>query len=775
MAVNTQLDSRLLENLYLPYDRTTSELSLKPRIVRGLNAAVTIGGKLTKRPGTSLYSSLPFGHRVDRIWGYSTSDKSSQFYIILSVFNSSSGFWELWYKFIPDSAPTVWTSFGAYRDLNKSTSPHVVTSFGGKLYIKSFPASSSTEKLGTVVFNGEDSTIKPWGILGPTIPARIQASVTYLQNSINDLATVITVKANYGSMPATPFVALLFYPGRGIGEYVIVTSVAGTTWTIVRSLTAPEAHDAGAIVLYKNWGVSAHAVDVKVGWAYTYAYKSSTGQISNRAPLETNPDLPPSNTFPFVDRKPAITVQGHADTTHIPTIVIYRSQDGGGVYHKLEEIANTGAGNITYIDDSLGSGVSGTTFDDPIPDDSLDEANRSPGLDTNTPPPTVLAPGIIGTTTPEVTTNMISYGGRILYGIRNFLLFSAKDEVPTGIPVESWPSGLDANAESMQHSITNLVAGKNGVYIFTTEMIYKMTGTTRETFNIRPISENIGGLRGEKTSVRLGNDVAFMSSDYRVHIIDASTDAIKTISDPLNTDLTSSSLVATINATFELTYYSESQREWLVVSKIDSSNLSNSRQWVYDIKLSDSANEPFWFTPWDIRCSATYAGRTATLQRRFALLFASQDDTGVNSALTELADGVATKPYLGPPTTDPQDLTYKFFFDTNLFMCPPGNHMNDLRGPGLTPIFDSLILERSRDGVDDDPDVYFYYDDILSSPVAASIDERQTQREDSKGYKTMTFKSQVAAQRIGFGVSSHTAQKLEFYTATLVFNPDHGA
>lgn len=135
-----------------------------------------------------------------------------------------------------------------------------------------------------------------------------------------------------------------------------------------------------------------HAYQVRFGWKYCYAWVSRTGQVSNRSPLETNPDVNPSDTGDLnvsagAGKCPEVVVQGHADTTRIPKINIYRTTDGGGTFYFLEQITNTGAGNITYVDKGLESGVSGGVFADPKPDSTLDYTQTAPSTVSNSAPP----------------------------------------------------------------------------------------------------------------------------------------------------------------------------------------------------------------------------------------------------------------------------------------------------------------------------------------------------------------------------------------------------
>ena len=70
-----------------------------------------------------------------------------------------------------------------------------------------------------------------------------------------------------------------------------------------------------------TWSASANPVTVLFGWKYAYSWKSRTGHVSCRSPLEFDPSQQPSDTGAFTDKIPQITVRGHADTTKIPKII----------------------------------------------------------------------------------------------------------------------------------------------------------------------------------------------------------------------------------------------------------------------------------------------------------------------------------------------------------------------------------------------------------------------------------------------------------------------
>ena len=229
MSQNTQHDSLFLEELYLPYDKSLSNLSGDARILSGQNSLITSQGSIQIRPGA--VGSLSALGRLDRLWEYETIEEVPKLYLIGSFFFQTGfspgvGEWRIRYIQTSDVAYlSEFTSAGSYRAINASTRPHELVVHGGVAYIKGFPAAASSEKLGTVIFDGTGGTvtIKPWGILGPTIPARIDAQVTKTSAAIDNSTTSLPVSANFTSPPATPFIIYVTEPGVS-EEYMIVTT-----------------------------------------------------------------------------------------------------------------------------------------------------------------------------------------------------------------------------------------------------------------------------------------------------------------------------------------------------------------------------------------------------------------------------------------------------------------------------------------------------------------------------------------------------------------------
>lgn len=771
MPQNQQYDGLQFDKLYFPYNRITAELDPTPRLVRGTNAFITRGGKLAKRPGTVEVLNFGSVSRCDRLYLYETQETPSKLFILGSFFQSGIGQWELFYN--RPALSTGWVSLGSTRSLSASTAPHEVVISRGLAYIKSFPAGASSDKFGTSIFDGTSLAVRLWGIPGPTVPARISGRVTRLSASINDITTTINVVANFSPAVTPPFTIQVDY------EQMQVTSVGGgTNWTVTRGFngTTPDVHDDDTVVLYRDWAASDHQVDVNHSWAYTYAWKSVTGHISNRAPLETNPDLLPSNTGPFFDLIPKITFQGHADTTNITHIIVYRTSDGGGTFFRLEEIVNTGAGGITYLDDSLGTGPSSTTFNDPLPDSSLDQANVAPSLVSNTVPPTVLPPGVIGTDTPSRSTPIVSFSGRLWYAIGNVLFYSGQEEITEGIPEEAWPAGIAGNFFRLQYPVVNLAATDNALYIFTQQNTYVLTGSNRETFNVTPLYENLGALAGNPRAItRYGNKIAFLSHDLRVVQIEGTAEPV-TLSDPLFTDLIDQfNLSSEMEA--EIKYWRDLDKEWLIVSIHHKTDPTRSKHWVYDIFLSQELKQHFWFVPWRIPSTAVLSGRIAENQGQRRLTFMIYDPLVPYSRMARIDPTARQALDLAVGTvTTATTAGIDFNAETHLHLIPPGNHVNQLRVPGLTPNVQYISIERTFIPGDDDPDIFYYKDDFWSDPISVDFTEDPARRGLSKAYKTIQAHINEVAYRFAFRMSKvNSGKNIEIQSYAIIWSPDSGA
>lgn len=694
-------------------------------------------------------------------------------YLVGSFLDSGTGLYYLEYVNLT-SAPTVWTSLGSYRSINASTVPHEAVPARGKLYIKAFPGASTGEKLGSVIFDGTGGvvTVRPWGALGPTVGARLNAVVGKLTASMTDTATTLNFSNAVGSFPgAYPFTLQIEY------EQVSVTSSGGAgIYNVTRGIngTVAAAHASTTLILYRSgWATSDHEITVSQGWFYTYALKSLTGNVTNRAPLEQNPDYPPSQTGPFSNLCPKIVLDlTGTDTVNFPTVCIYRTTDGGGTFYKLDEIANTGA-SITYEDKYFGSGVSGTTTNDPVPDDFLDTSQIAPSLTSNSPPPSCIAPAVVGVDAIQLSSPLAYYQGRIWYWIDNILFYSSQEELVEGIPEECFPSGLLGNFFRLREAGENIIATNAALYSWSETTTFILSGSTRETFNIQPLYDNYGTATDQHRAVtRFGSNVVFLTGDYRLAIIrDPNASQPEIISDPLYDDFRQI-LDSNTNVYFDLDYWADLEKEWLVVAVCTPDKPQNSRIYVYDIKKSANTKQHFWNVPWSIPATSLVSGLIPSPpsdQKRLLFYIASAT---YNSCVNYIDPrvNVGTDSFNG--TLQP----YGWQIQTSLLTLPAGNHVNALRDPALDPALYGVMYDRVLYPGDLDPSVFLYTDDLWSSPESLKYVNSPTRRPASKSYASRLLTHDRVGHRFAVEMQrDSTSDLVQVMNLSLIFLPDSGS
>jgi len=805
MARNEQVDTLTSERLEFPYDRSDAKLSGELRIVSGNDSFVTFGGDLVKRPGTILITNTNLTKRIDRVWIVESLDTPALVYLLASAYNTSTARWEFYHNRLDGGAPG-WVKATDLRAINYSTLPHEVAISRGRAYIKAYPydiaapsaptvtptgtpgattwtykivakvdtdvlsaaGSAGTTASGNATLNGANYNALSWtAVTGataydiyrtaaggtPSTTGKIAstASTTYNdQGAAGDSAAAPTVKAGgLGSV--------LFDPNGGSPFY--------TFWGVLGPAIAAR------IVSQGSWAASAHAVTVRSGWKYVYAFKTRSGHVSTRSPLETNPDLNSSSTGAFTNKNPRVTVQGHADTTNVPKLIIYRTTDGGGTFTFLEEITNTGAGAITYIDDGLESGAGGGTFDDPVPDTVLDFAidNLGPTEFSNSPPPSVTTPEIVGIDSPSPSTRPVTYAGRIWFAIGNILFFSTQEEITQGIPEEAFPSGLRGNFFRFPYSIVSLEATQDFLYVFSLQDTYIIGGSNKDTFAARVLLAGIGGAEGHPTAVTVvGESVVALTHDYRIGQIQGND--FRTLSTPLGSDIKDA---IEAGAEIGVTRWASLDKAWIVVAAFRPSDTTTSRVWVYDTQKAREAKHDFWNTPWRIRCTAMTSGRvgelSTTSDRR--LIFAVWNGSAANLVYVDTTGVTGTDAVAAAADTN-----YGMKVTMGLLTVPAGNHVNALRKPALTPVVQDLTLDRTLYPGDTDPQARVYLDDLWTQPIALTPRDSPPRRSDSLGYKSTLYPVGITALRVAPEIEfPANGYRQEILAYSVGFLPEQGA
>ena len=560
------------------------------------------------------------------------------------------------------------------------------------------------------------------------------------------------------------------YPGSG-DKYgtVVWESVGGTPALKLWGLPKPT--EPVHIAAPGTWSVNtnAHTITVRFGWKYAYAWVSSTGHVSSRSPQETNPDVNPSDTGAFTfaasaGKCPEVVVQGHADTTNIPYINIYRTFDGGGSFYFLAQIANSGSGNITYVDDDLESGAGGGNFDDPIPDTVLDISQKAPDTVTNDPPPSVNPPSVVGTANVAPSTHMVSWAGRIWYAIGSRLHYSSNEELDDGVGEEAFRSGLLGNFFDADHEITGFSPTKEALFVHTIKGTHWVRGSTKDTFDFRLYLNDIGGARDHSRAYcPVGEGAAWVTQDFRVAIV-TETAEVSIVSDPLFTDIVD---IVNAGAELEITHWSELEKDLLIVNAHNITTPSSSRQWVLDLKRS--AQAPFWNVPWSINSTACCSGRASQgiINRR--LVWAVWETNTMELVRWDPTGRTATDhlPISGNVGID-------WYVDTWLITNPAGNHVNQLAKGHRTPVVERLIFDRSVFEPDVDPNVYYYLDDFWTSPkpTQAVVDPPARRTQVNTAYKTFSVAVNEAGYRIAIRLQKTADQRLfELHGITVVWEP----
>jgi hypothetical protein len=528
--------------------------------------------------------------------------------------------------------------------------------------------------------------------------------------------------------------------------------------------------EAAGVVNPGSWNTTQtdHGFDIKFGWKYCYCWESRTGHVSCRSPLETNPDKNPSDTGAVTMAAstgycPEVVVTGHADTTRVPYINIYRTTDGGGSFYFVKQIANPGATTTTFVDKYLESGVGGGTFKDPLTDLDLDFNRVAPDTEKNGNPPTTISPNVMGTDPVKRSTPLAIYAGRIWYGIGNYIFYSGNEEIFEGVPEEAFPFGLYGNYIELPYPVTNLVPASDAIYFMTTQATYRCTGTDRETFSVRVYLNNVGHPYGHpRAAAVVGDTVIWLTHDYRIATVQNGNFSV--FSDPLYADI-NNAVIGT--GEIEIQHWSELDKDWLIVYSHRLDDTEQSRQWVCDLKRTDKQRTPFWETPWTIRATCGMSGRLKeTVTNRRASHFVWDGTTTTLVYSDPLIETVTDYTAAGG------NRPYSMFVVSNLFTIPPGNHINSVNAPVRVPTVHAIQIERTWFAGDDDPRMYAYMDDFWNDPIDLPVPYDPPRRVESKGFKTQIYNVGQHCYRCAFKLTDIlSADKFELNSFAIVWNP----
>lgn len=546
---------------------------------------------------------------------------------------------------------------------------------------------------------------------------------------------------------------------------VYLDGTGGTMTTHDWGALAPQT--ALALTNPSGWSASAHNVTVNYGWIYTYAYVKASGQITNQAVLQTNPDASPSSTGPFTNKIPAMTVTGLADTTEYPYINIYRTTDGGGTFFFLYQIANTGSGSISFSDTYL---ASGSGNQDPIPDTLLDTFAQAPSTTSNSTPPSVEPPSVTGSNAIQRCSHVEQYASRIWYAIGEYLFYSANEELVVGVPEESFPSGItNPNFFRFNYSITQLVSTPNGLLVMTQRDTSIVLGTSRATFNPVLLLSNVGAAYNQRrASCGAADKQAWLTQDYRVAVVDGSNFSVLT--NPLGDAIKAT--VATNSAAVEFQFWTQEDKEYLIIACHVPGTPADTQWFVYDLDRARRVGDDFWFTPWDIISTCLATGPASATDTENKLYIAMYD--GTNFALAKLD-------YTGVTATDvnPSGTTTNFGWQaqTSLLAIPPGDHVNYLRIANLSPVAAGFTYNRTTYSGDSDPILIAFFDDFYTTPISLQPATPPARRPQSLGFHSLyNYDIRKTAKYAAFQwIGNVDGNQAEIHNAAWLWLPESGA
>ena len=735
------------------------------------NFTLTEKRSLRTRFGFSLKIGDTFvGGQVKKLWVYETFSPASTSvysYMIASAQDQATGYFLLYWI---SAGGVAWNAVSTLRACNTSTRPHMIAFSKGLAYVKSFPSTLSGEKLGTVILDGTSGTIqiKPWGLLGPDTPAQLSGQVTKLTADVTATATTLNVTST-AAFPAAPF------PIWVGSERMNVTAKGATTFTVTRAYSGTTAavHQALEAVFYYDWGASDHIVDVTIGWAYSYAYKSITGAISNRADIQRNPDLMPSMSGPIKDQVPKVILQGHADTTNIPTIQVYRSTNGLQSFFLLEEIANPGAGPFTYYDDSFGTGATSSTYNDPVPDNKLDTSTFAATLTSNSPPPTVVPPQVIGVDDPSPQSYaMTTHVRRIFFSVGNYLYYSSSEETRCGIPEESFATDLSstgANYIAFNDVVTALTSDNESLWIFTTKNIYRMFGFTKDSFYVTKAFDIGAKLTNLNAAAQSSNgQIAFIATSGAIYTITDNGSTLTRISDAIafNSGFSQS-------PDLSLYFYKNATKEFLYLACTGVPSPTSTDIYVYDVGISREKRRPVWISKWSIGGLPCAFGAFESYNPVLTGVFIGNTNLS-NSIVAQLQENTFYAPTDLLATGSSSNITYSLI--TMPIRIPPGNHVNTFNRPTRdTKATRVFTFTYPIGGTFSDPVVTISCDNSGAATQPTAEDPPRIDFADPGTYTISVFTIDKDVYRVILTLSGEAGKYTEYYGFVVEFEPHYTA
>lgn len=313
---------------------------------------------------------------------------------------------------------------------------------------------------------------------------------------------------------------------------------------------------------------SAGTFSAVTGYEYVFCYgNTNTGHISSPTPASTS-------TGVFTNKlNVSVTLTASLDP-QVNQIRLFRTTDSAAV--------GTTGGTFFELPTSPYANTSGAVTDNAA-DTTLNTFSIAPIPGFNDPPTPMLG--------------MRYFSGRIWGFNNNKVYFSGLEEIPNGVPEESFVSGVAGNFWTFDQPCQALgVAGSvdnQRLAIFCGGRLYAITGNTLDTFR-RFLVSNRRGCRSRTCVSELGGMLAWIDSSLQVWATNG-TDLKE-----LGLDIRPT-LVSNIPASFTnvaITFHAAGSAHWLVCSFAGTIL-------VYDIDTEQ------WMPPWTANLQYVFSGETA--------------------------------------------------------------------------------------------------------------------------------------------------------------------
>lgn len=355
---------------------------------------------------------------------------------------------------------------------------------------------------------------------------------------------------------------------------------------------------------------SAGSMSATTGYQYVFCYgNSNTGHVSSPTPAS-------ASTGAFTNKLNVQVSLTKSNDAQVNQIRVYRSTDAiaaGQTAPAFFEIPTSPYSNTTQ------------NITDNAADTALSVNSIAPIFGFNDPPTPFQQP--------------VYAMGRIWGYAGSKVYFSSLEENITGVPEESFVSGVAANFWAFDQGVTGLaVAGSDlnqTVLVFCGGKIYGIRGNTLDTQRRFQIA-NRRGCRNQNCITSLGGMVAWLDSSSQIWTTNGET--LEELSVDIRPDLAGGSPVGA-----SMTFHAAGKYHWLVAA-------FPTLMLVYDLDLDQ------WMPPWNISSKYVFSGETSagtydlmlsTGTKALKLSTTAHNDNGVSYTPIAKVANMATVPDFG--------------------------------------------------------------------------------------------------------------------------------